>query len=95
MDASPSEIYMVKVISPRPKVTGAKCYARMHLSPMGSPQAYIGYAGINTMDTVESTRITRSRPKVAGPKLHAHAHLCLMGNQHAQTGHTAINTLHT
>ncbi len=40
----------------------------MHLSFMGSLQAYIGYIGINTMDTAESTRITKSRPWLQGQR---------------------------
>ena len=61
VDLSPSETYKIKVISPRPQVTGAKCYAYLHLSFMGSLQAHIGCVGINTMDTAESTRFPRSR----------------------------------
>ena len=48
------ETYKVKVISPRPKITGAIYYAHMHISLTARPQAHIGYVGINIIDTPES-----------------------------------------
>ena len=93
MDPSPSETHKIKVILPRSKVTGANGYAHVYLYLIGSPQAQSGDAGINTMDTAESTKIPRL--KVTGPKVCAHAHLPLMGSVQTQIGHVGLNTFNT
>ena len=99
VDPSSSETHKVKVISPRSKVTGAKCHVHLHLSLMGSQSTDTGwphwhqYHEHRMVHKNPKLKVIVPRSKVTGPKFHAHAHLCLMGSPQAQAGQIGINSL--